>query len=536
MATPFSKLNAFSNAPDAVSHLLSETRDLQREQHHRRDEWFAELALGNKEQILFEFEVLLKGTACFANPRNHPGAPRRSPMVAQDFRASTILFRDAALRAIDLCRHLLGSRDRQFVFHRYLETVLPEDNVRAQLAREGAEQPYPDDSLVALRHALSNVVEVVEGLLRAPQIPYRLFYAALALIQREIGRNAYFNPLTALEFRPEFDRIQSAEILRLIESVPPGEAHRLVALTFLSLFRMLRYQRLLGEIASEPSPAPRGAGRIYFVLSVLRSDARALGDYLQRSSGKLLSDSFRRSLWEVKAGELSGRSADLRAHAGQLVAIKSALEGVAANLRLEMRRAFFHDVPSPGTSVSERELRIAVQMSLSNLRPALRNAILFLGKALGAELQERGVFDNTAARRETSERFRRDVWMFAQILRAFYTKAEHSPAQDRWGPVNEFQYVREFLAYFRSMGYPLLRAADYPRFDAFMNAMGQLNDSDLADPQQLAAAIHECVAFHDFLEELFHQISKRKELSQVPFDRRRSAAALKLYLGNGSRQ
>lgn len=523
-----------AEASDAVIDLLSKTRVLRLEHRQRRDRWFSDLALGNKEQILFEFEVLLKGTACFANPRNHPGPPRRAPVVAQDFRSSAIVFRDAAHRAIDLCRYLLGPRDRRFVFHRYLETVLPEDNVRAQLAREGSEQQYPSDSLLALRHALSNNVEVVEGLLRTPQLSYRLFYAVLGTTQREIGQNAYFNPLTALEFRPEFDRIQSPEIMNLISSVPAGQARRLVALTFLSLFRMLRYQRLLGDIASEPGSG-RTAGRIYFVLSVLRSDARALSDYLQRSSGRLLSDAYRRAVWGVKASQLREHAPELRARANQLIAIKSALECVASNLRLEMRRAFHHDLPPPDAATSERELRTATLTALSNMRPALRNAILFLGKSLGAELQDRGVFDNAGARRETSERLRRDVWMFAQIVRAFYTKAAHSPTQDRWGPTSEFQYVREFLSYFKSMGYPLLRAGDYPRFDAFLSAMGQLRDADLANPVQLATAIDECVAFHAYLEALFHDISKRRELAGAAFDRRNAAAALRLYIGESGR-
>ena len=74
---------------DAYSELLSTTRGLLREQRAARDTWFQGLAVEGKEDLLFEFEVLLKGTACFANPRNHPGPPRRSSIVGQDFRDAT---------------------------------------------------------------------------------------------------------------------------------------------------------------------------------------------------------------------------------------------------------------------------------------------------------------------------------------------------------------------------------------------------------------------------------------------------------------
>jgi hypothetical protein len=430
-------------------------------------------------------------------------------------------------------RQLLGERDRAFVFHRYLETVLPEDNLRGRLFREGNDQRSPETSLMALRHMLASNGEVLDGVLRAQRIPYRLFYAVLAGMQREIGHNTYFNPLTALEFRPEFDRIKSPQVLDLIRSVPGGEPHRLVALSFLSLFRMLRYLRLLQRIAMETTTARRrrSTGRAYLVLSVLRSDARALSDYLRQRAGAQLAESFSRDVFQVPRSELRDRAQTLRANGHRLITIKSTLEGISGTLRLELRRAFQHDLPPLDAGTHDADVRAALQTTVTSLRPALRNAILYLAKGLGVSLEEGGVFDDAAARRETSERLRRDVWMFAQIVRAFSSKAQHSESSDRWSALTGFQYVREFLAYFRAMGYPLLRAGDYPRFDAFMSAMARLEDTDLVDPARLETAIDECVAFHGYLMQLFEDISRRDVLQGVHFDRRAAAMSLKLYLG-----
>jgi len=245
----------------------------------------------------------------------------------------------------------------------------------------------------------------------------------------------------------------------------------------------------------------------------------------------LLAEGFERDILGLNASQIRGRAAALRAGGHRLIGIRSALQGIAGSLRLEMRRAFQHDLPPLDANIRAADLRNRVDVCVENLRPALQNAVLFLGKALGATLEEGGVFDDQAARRETSERLRRDVWMFAQIVRAFSTKAQHSPSEDRWSAVHNFQYVREFLAYFRAMGYPLLRSTDYPRFDAFMAAMSGLEDTDLVDPARLEAAIDECVAFHGFLLQLFEDISKRDELAGVAFDRRGAAGSLRLYLG-----
>jgi hypothetical protein len=156
-----------------------------------------------------------------------------------------------------------------------------------------------------------------------------------------------------------------------------------------------------------------------------------------------------------------------------------------------------------------------------------------LGKALRSTLDEGQVFDDLAARRASSERLRRDIWMFAQIARAFSSKARHAdPTIDQWSKLQSFAFVREFLGYFRAMGYPLLRVGDYPRFDAFMTAMNALSETDLLDPQRLAMAVDEAEAFHEFLIGLFDAISEREELKDVAFDRPGAARALRLYLGD----
>ena len=155
-----------------------------------------------------------------------------------------------------------------------------------------------------------------------------------------------------------------------------------------------------------------------------------------------------------------------------------------------------------------------------------------LGTALGTKLDEHGVFDDAAARRALGERLRRDVWMFAQIVRAFTAKARATPSDERWSGPSSLQFVREFLVYFEAMGYPLLRAADYPRFDAFQAAVSALDEADLLDPERLARATLEAEQFHAFLVALFDGISQRDELRGVPFDRRAAAESLRLYLGD----
>ncbi|HEX8790033.1 MAG TPA: hypothetical protein VF765_03720 [Polyangiaceae bacterium] len=527
---------------DVYDDLLRDTRGLRREHAAAREAWLARLPLERKVELLFELEILLKGLACFANPRNHPGPPRKTPIVAQDFREHTALAREALGRIVQTCRTLLAERERAFVFQRYLETVLPDDRARTRLVGDAGAQETPEQSLFVLRHAMTNLYEVTAGVTRLQRVPYRLFYALLGVAQREVAACAYFNPLHALEFRPEFDRITNPQMLELIRSVPGEAARRLVALTVLSLFRMLRYLALVERVSREPVGATgdgnasprRSVAVVYLVLSVLRSDARALSGYLRRRSGPLLAAGYEAEVLRLPATELAGAYDRLRARGAELRDVKATLEGAAANLRLEMRRAFEREFLPLEAAPSLDELATAVARVAANLRPALQNVVMFLGRSLGARLDAAGVFDDRAAQRVLSERLRRDVWMFAQIVRAFALKARSVDAsgQERWASSTPLGFVREFMSYFRAMGYPLLRAADYPHIDAFLAAMTNLRDTDLLDPVGLARAVEEAERFHAFLSALFDAIGGRDELVGIEFDRRAAAEALKLYLGD----
>src|ERR1700731_1452058 len=85
---------------DAYADLLRDTRGLRREHAQAREAWLHRLPLDKKDEVLFELEVLLKGLACFANPRNHPGPARKTPVVAQDFREHAALVREALGRIV----------------------------------------------------------------------------------------------------------------------------------------------------------------------------------------------------------------------------------------------------------------------------------------------------------------------------------------------------------------------------------------------------------------------------------------------------
>ena len=523
---------------DVYANLLRDTRGLRRDQSATRDGWFAALPWEKKEDTLFELEMLLKGIACYGNQRNHPGnghpgtghasAPQAKTAVAQDFHEHMRVLRDASHRVVALTKTLLGDRERAYTFARYLETVVPEDATRGRLVQEQLTQDTPEDALFVMRNSFGAFLDLSEGLLRLGRIGNRLYYAHHGIVVREIGRNTYFNPLMALEFRPELDRIQSAEVLEVLASARTESAHRVLALAFLTLFRCLRYTELVDHYASDPL----GSRRAYVILAVLRSDVRALVKYLAQRAADSIADGFERDLLLIPSREIASRHRELAIEARGLAALRSAMEALASSLRLEVRRVFEHDLPPPEAAEPDNNLGPQMLLGMAQIRASLHAAIQALCQEVrpGAPLPELSA--DSAARRAGSDRLRREVWMFQQILRAFLAmSAVTSGSPDVWLGHTGFQYVRDFLQHFRSIGYQLVRVHDYERLDPFLRALEELRDVDLLDPARMDLAVAECRAFSKFLGALFERVSSRAELRDMPFDKGAATDMLKVYLG-----
>ena len=58
---------------DPYADLLRDTRGLRRDQAAARDAWYAGLAVEQKEDVLFELEMLLKGLAADGRDDDHDG-------------------------------------------------------------------------------------------------------------------------------------------------------------------------------------------------------------------------------------------------------------------------------------------------------------------------------------------------------------------------------------------------------------------------------------------------------------------------------
>ncbi len=511
---------------DVYADLLRDTRGMRRDHSRSREQWYRDLAWEDKEATLFELEMLLKGFACFANPRNHPGRPRFGAPAAHDYRLELGVVRDGLEQAVSAARKLLGEADRAYVFSRYLEVVMPEDDSRSQLINEQLTQTTPVESLFVLRTTFSSLIEIADAILQLERVPHRTYFGFLGMVTREVGRNVFFNPLVTLEFRPEFDRIPEPSVLEILHSTPE-DAHKTAAVAFLTLFRARRYLQLVDSFSNQE----RTAARAYLILSVLRSDLRALTRFLNQGAADSLASGLERVLFEIPANEIRLRRDRLESRADRLLHLRGLLESMSTSLRVETRRVFEREVPQMSDDASADGLGPAMILAAAQLRATLHQAVSSLCHELRPDLVPPELGSAATMEREASERLRREIWMFRQIVRAFKAKAEAAgSAKDRWADASTFGFVADFLGHFRAIGYQLVRESDYDHLDSFLEKLSNLREEDFLHPGRSEETLREIDAIDQYLESLFQAISMRTELNDHAFDKRRAAETLKLYL------
>lgn len=514
---------------DHYIELMRDSRHLSSAQNELRELWFNGLELNNKEEVLFELEMLLKGLVCFGDLKNHPGPKNQAPVESRQFRKELKIVELVCERITELCELLVSSEGEPTSSDIYLVGG-PLEAVSRPLVDEPFEQETPDSSLKLLLHAFSDLTDVVGVMGRLERIPFRGFTGTTKTSGREIARNVFFNPLMSLEFRSEYDHLQHIEILHIVYGGGPEGAQRAATLCFLSIFRMLRYIRYVESYADDVS----SAGIMSIPLSIVRSDGRALAKFMRSDATNWLSDGFEREVMTLSAKEIVAASEGLVQDYYVLNELGATLRSIGDQLHLELRRTFEQLLEPLPELLETKDLATKVKATLKELRDYLMLAVVRIAQVFKPNLDGPQIFDEFIDEVSAQERRRREIWMFSQIMRGFLAKAAAAPeTANRWSGNSSYIFVREFIAYFRNIGYQLLRASDYEKADEFMKQVETLSAADVIDQDAVEVFARECDDFRSYLLQSFKKLGESAPLTAHPFDRHATAETLRLYLDRG---
>lgn len=455
--------------------LVRESQAPRQELLAERARWLRALGVEGREELLFEFEVLLRGVERSFSRQSVAGAGEKKPKG--DLRQELLDVREALEGALGLSRRLLDpDSDQKFVFRRFVESQLTDDRQRRLLLEEELAQETPDESLGVLRQSFTALRVLCTHLLELPSVPPGLFVEVGTLATREVLLNRYFRPFRPLEFRLEYDRIPSVALLEALRGLPEGSRNALTV-AWLSLFRVWRC------LESIPPGMPR---RSRIVFAVVRGEVSSLSAWLTGPFVELASEK------KLKA-------------AGVKVA-RRLLEGTDAAL------------------VSHAEDEAAPEDTSETLRELVEAQVLALAQAVGVDVSEG--FEALTSELDRAERLRRDLWVVATLARhvASSLRGGDLAAGDR-----ALEGLRRCLDEFELVSFLLLRFGDMPAIEkgAALIQEPLLPPDGRARRERMA---QDCEALSQVAEATFTSVSRRAQLRAASFDRPAAEALRDAYL------
>ncbi|MFL5320075.1 MAG: hypothetical protein ACJ790_10510 [Myxococcaceae bacterium] len=445
-----------------------------------RERWLRSVQVEGREELLFEFEMLLRGVERYFNLHNLPIGFENRPVVTRDFSEELRDVREAIDQAIQIARQLLDPEsDQKMVFRRYIESQLADDRQRRELFEDSIDQDTPQESLFLLRQSFESLRSILDHLLKLEVIGFNVYNDVGNLALRDIVLNKFFRPFKPLEFRIEYDRIKSVPILELLRTLPEEE-RRNCTVAFLGLFRLLHYLSYVDvpeEVDEEEADAVERRGRI--VLALVRSETVSLASFLE---GDLASKS---NLKRVQAAAVK-ISRELSRQSQQIVKELLAEDG------------------REGASVMKAAVALTEE---------IRKNIVLLARTVAKAPESAMTFESLVNPSFLAERLRNDLWIFTELSR----EVAKALTSDEANGDAALEKLRRFLLYFQEVSYQLLRYADYESVDRFTAMLFEFDRAPVG-PAGRARFAEDCRLFAQICQTTFVQVNRRAVLSGRKFD------------------
>jgi hypothetical protein len=477
-------------AREFLADLIREPRALREALQADRARWLRGLTMNGREDLLFELDMLLRAVQLGLGRRH--GGPSGKGALGQDFAHELRAVREAFQRASALSRKLLiPSAEQNFRFRAYLERSISEESGRPRLTHELAEQRTPDEGLFVLRHQLRALQGTADLLLKQDHVAFRGFDDFAVLAEYTLSTSKFFRPPGALDFRTEYDRVGSVQLLELVRKLGDLRARRALALGFLACFRLLRYLRF---VQASAAVMPR---RSVLVLALVRDEMVHVASYLTTDLKRMTA-----SAPEAKEIALAADEASKL--------LKAAVGRLPENLN-EVNLA-----------------RAALNAGRETLSEAAKAAASALALAIEPLSQTSELFDGERSRRDRAERLRKDLYIGSQLLKSALDSLFPAMKGEPTRAFARLAALQRFTRDFKQVGYYLLRAGDHDPFDRFFTSLEALMNTS-PSPARDRHLYLECRRFLTIAERGFALVNRRAELLDAPFDAAHYEEELKRY-------
>jgi len=469
---------------------------------HTQNDW---ALAGRKTHGKFysELDVLLKATERYFDPENHMNLPGQGHRhfgdgSGRNYSKELVIVRDGALRVQSILECIMPeSRRNSYWFRKFAEQRLLREAEKDSFREWMLAQDTPEKGVYLLYDAFINIKNIITELLKSGNAGYSSFIGIGQILSREIRSNRYFNPFRK-EINPEFDSIANGGISALVKGIEDRAERKTASLLFIYLFRFLRYLNHM-DLATHRAIALHANMLVLYLLH------------------------YEMKLFTKKVEALSEDASEDGDNAG----LANVLGSIGYQFSMEQKRVFRQELRDL-LSKSAGQQRGKIENSHGILRNLTEQAIIYLARNWSPDIRGEDVFDNYLTRLEQSLRLRDDIAVLHRLISLFERKGR-SPKERRM----LVGALQNYMRYFESFTFRLLRYEDYEEFASFFSEIGELlkrPERTFEKGGELEKAFEKSAQFKIYLETALRHVANRAELREKPLLAHKVDERIKQYL------
>lgn len=407
-----------------------------------------------------ELAVWLRALQCFFDIADHPLADaERASIPDRSFKCETAVVRDVFVR----CLHLLGTVARG------TDAVESDEETSTNTAREAAPAfAGVKTSLGDLSDVLRDACGLAESLLESKSVAFAAWSGLGGVVERELRRSDAAALIVTAGEDGDANPLQETLQARA-RALSSDELSDDVAAIFAGFTRLLALLDFIGRSLAQDGQLKR----LLPVFTLIQADTRALLDFIEERALKV---------------------ADVERGAREI------LDGTAYAVRMELRKAFEHELVGFCSTRQPPQLFARVENAAGLLRDCYQQSIVALAQSFDPALDGSRLFQSFETKLEQSLVLRRELWRLIRLVRRPALGAE-PPTQAS---------VVEHLNVFREQSQRYLMYKDWEPLERFQEEIESARAT-----AQLEQTLHR---FEAFLETLFGQVNMRVVLAAYPFD------------------
>lgn len=263
-------------------------------------------------------------------------------------------------------------------------------------------------------------------------------------------------------------------------------------MSFLYLFRLLRYLGCIDTYGKKNIPP--GCGLL--ILSLVNSELRYCVDFFRK--------------------ELAGERIDQ---------FRSLFESIIFQLEMEQKRVYRKELKAVFMVKNPAKLRGKIENSRGILKNSIEQTVVQIAQEFSPSISGEEIFPSFVTRLGQSLKLREDVFILSRIV-DLLEEGINDPVRR----ATLLEGLRNFLLYFESFTFRLLRHDDYEEFSRFFDEFHAGLNSYIRAPENVDNLLARIQNFRVFLTTTLSHVNNRAELRDVPIDAERAELLLHQYI------